>query len=367
MSSSNGNGKPLSPLEELRQQRDLLRTRVISAATRHSNGLFLFGRSGVGKTYTVTEQLEDCGADWVEAPTGLTPQGTLELLEENADKCIFGDDVAEMFGRERTTKYWLRALGDRPDHTEPRYIGYKKEGRERKIEFTGSVIIITNEEICPAAFASRVFCLEYSPTDEQIRALMLDLAQKGNERWRMSPSECLEVTEFLIAESLDGGIRLDMRDQNKASSDYALWRSGKSLVHWKDLVRSMIRQKTVELEHPRPKPQSRQARLEYEREIAGEILRLFPTSARRTTAVLAGGIPRRGRPPIRQTQVGNRRHAKPVNRRSGLAGSSVLEIRCKREEHHAVPQMWKGNMSLPSRRPRLLGPGRRKEAPSYGE
>ena len=91
----------------------------------------------------------------------------------------------------------MKALGDRPDHTEPRRIGYKKDGKEREIKFGGSVIIITNEETCPAAFASRVFCLEYNPTDEQIQSLMLDLARKGNDRWKMSPSECLEVTEFL--------------------------------------------------------------------------------------------------------------------------------------------------------------------------
>ena len=57
------------------------------------------------------------------------------------------------------------------------------------------------------------------------------------------------MTGFLIAESLTGGFRLDLRDQNKAYSDYALWRSGKSFVHWKDLVRSMLHQKTVELKH----------------------------------------------------------------------------------------------------------------------
>ena len=111
----------------------------------------------------------------------------------------------------------MKALGDRPDHTEPRRIGYKKDGKEREIKFGGSVIIITNDETCPAAFASRVFCLEYNPTDEQIQSLMLDLARKGSDRWKMSPSECLEVTEFLVQASSDSEFRLDLRDQTKGA------------------------------------------------------------------------------------------------------------------------------------------------------
>jgi hypothetical protein len=288
------NGKPLSPLETLQQQLALLRTRVISAATKHSNGLFLFGRTGVGKTYAVIEQLKACGANWVEAPTGLTPQGTLDLLEENADKCIVGDDVAEMLRNERTRKYWMKALGDRPDHTEPRRIGYKREGDSREVVFRGSVIIITNEETRPAAFASRVFCLEHNPTDEQIQALMTDLAAKGSPRWKMSASECSEVTEFLVAESSAGESRLDLRDQSKAFSDYSLWRFGRALVHWKDLVRSMLQQKTVELKHTPAQLLSRASRIEKEREIVREILRLFPGSRADQLGAWRGAFPSAG-------------------------------------------------------------------------
>ena len=69
----------------------------------------------------------------MEAPTGLTPQGTLDLfLDENADKCIVMDDVAEALKHERARKYWMKALGDRPDYTEPRLLGTKKEGEERE-------------------------------------------------------------------------------------------------------------------------------------------------------------------------------------------------------------------------------------------
>ena len=188
----------------------------------------------------------------------------------------------------------MKALGDRPDHTEPRRIGYKKDGKEREIKFGGSVIIITNDETCPAAFASRVFCLEYNPTDEQIQSLMLDLARKGSDRWKMSPSECLEVTEFLVQASSDSEFRLDLRDQTKANSDYALWRSTKSLVHWKDLIRSMLQQKTIELKHPRPKPVSRASRLEHEREVVRTILRLFPRSRAEQLDAWRGACPQAG-------------------------------------------------------------------------
>ena len=164
---SAGNGKPLSPLETLHRHLDLVRTRVISAATKHINGVCLFGPSGVGKTYTVIDQLKKCGVDWVEAPTVITPQGTLELLEQHPDSCILQDDVYGMLTTEKARKYWMKALGDRPDYTEPRRIKYKREGQETEIKFTGSVIVITNTETCPAAFASRVFCLEHKPTDEQ--------------------------------------------------------------------------------------------------------------------------------------------------------------------------------------------------------
>ena len=276
-----GNGRPLGPLEELNRRLDVIRTLVISAANGYRNGFGLHGPPGVGKTYTVQETLRQIGRTWEEAPKGLTPQGLLEFFEQYGAGIMLFDDVAELFEKDRAKKYMMAAFGTRPDYTEARLVPYSRQGRHMKVTVTGCCIILTNEARFPAGFASRITTLEHAPTQEQIAALLRDIAGRGvkREKWELCGRECTEVAEFLIPEAATLGLPLDLRDLvEKSLPDYALCKAGLSRVDWRDMVRAHLTGKVGELQHPRPEPESRASRLEKEREGVREILRLFPGS-----------------------------------------------------------------------------------------
>ncbi len=88
-----------------------------------------------------------------------------------------------------------QSLG-RSKHRGTRIITYRRSGQDKTIYFTGRIIAISNLELHPGgiidALKSRVHCLKYAPTDDQIAALMNEIAIGGwhHISFRMSPREC---------------------------------------------------------------------------------------------------------------------------------------------------------------------------------
>jgi hypothetical protein len=117
--------------------------------------------------------------------------------------------------------------------------------------------------------------LEHEPTDEEIAAFMLHLAARGHED--MSPEQCLEVAEFVIAESRDYGQRLDLRHLTKAWQDFRQDRDGRTARPWQELVKTSL-QKTVVVE---AETLSKRERIERDRERVREAMALFPDDTQR--------------------------------------------------------------------------------------
>ena len=86
--------------------------------------------------------------------------------------------------------------------------------------------------------------LEHEPTDEQVGAFMRMLAHEGFED--LSPEECLEVVEFVIAETREFDQRLDLRHLTKAWQDYRQAKHGKARTPWRDLVRTSLHKLAAE-------------------------------------------------------------------------------------------------------------------------
>jgi len=124
------------------------------------------------------------------------------------------------------------------DPREPRVVRYKSKDKEESINFTGTVIAISNVPLrcdpLARALGSRVVMLEHEPTDDEMAAFIRHLGSKGSDD--MSPDECLEVAEFVIAETRENDLRLDVRYLNKAWRDYCQHRDKRAKTSWKDLV-----------------------------------------------------------------------------------------------------------------------------------
>lgn len=281
----------LQVLETLERRLAIIRDRVRGVALGHTHGFYLYGRPGTSKTYTVKKALEAEQVAYEYHVGHLTPMGLFELLEEEHDRVILLDDVSAIFQQPIALQLLLAALGRQPDDTDERIVRYRRQGHEQTVHFTGGIICISNLELHSAplleALKSRVHYLHYDPSDEQMAALMRQVASKGwpDKCPRLSAVECLEVAEFLIAESRRLDVRLDMRLLvDKAFPDYLQHRSGDAEAHWKDLVATTLEGRLTELKHT-PMPQrSRQERKESEHELIQGILTEFTTREERLRA-----------------------------------------------------------------------------------
>ena len=240
-------------LDELNRRLMVIRDRVRGVGLRHHTGFYLYGRPGTSKTYTVTKTLDEFGISYFYHKGHLTPMGTFELLEQQHERIIVLDDVAKILSDETALQILLAALGHQPDRNAPRIVRYRRQGKDATIYFTGGIILISNLEFRPTplldALKSRVHYLGYDPSDEQLAALMRQIASKG---WQslLSPAECADVTEWVISESSRLAVHLDIRMLvDKAFPDYFQHRLGQAEAHWKDLITATLEARTIELRH----------------------------------------------------------------------------------------------------------------------
>ena len=174
--------------------------------------------------------------------------------------------------------------------------------------FRGGIVCISNRELHDddllGAFKSRVHTLNYDPSDAQLGALMLDIADRGwpPPRPAIEPEDAHDVARFLIGEMLRLGCRFDLRlFVNKALPDYQQWKDDETESDWRDLVTASIEQHLVAVRHAEDRP-SRADRKQEEHAILREILQEHPTREERVRAwiephgqVGAGLLPAAGR------------------------------------------------------------------------
>ena len=147
-------------------------------------------------------------------------------LAEQHDQIIVLDDVAEILANRIALQLLLAALGNQPNATGVRLVKYRQARPRRDGEVYRWHHYHLKFELHAAplleALKSRVHYLRYDPTDEQIAALMRKSLPKVALKPKLSPEECRQVAEFLIAESQRIGCRLDIRLLvEKALPDYA--------------------------------------------------------------------------------------------------------------------------------------------------
>jgi hypothetical protein len=281
----------IDPLEELNRRQAVIRDRVRGVALRHHTGLYLFGRAGTGKTYGIRKTLEEEGCKYAYHSGHLTPMGLFDLVGEFHDRVIVLDDVGELFAQRIALQILLAALGHQPDEVGTRVIKYRRQGCEATVHFTGGIIMISNLELHQGpvldALKSRVHCLRYSPSDEDVAAMMRAIAANG---WpagnpKLAPEECREVADFLISESLRIGCHLDLRLLvDKSFPDYLQHQNGDAETHWKDLISTTLQEQLVDLKHTALAKASRMETKEREHCVVRELLAQYTTKEERIAA-----------------------------------------------------------------------------------
>lgn len=194
------------------------------------------------------------------------------------------DDLGAVLRSDVALQVLLSALEHPTSRDRSRVVKYRRQGREERVAFRGGIVCVSNRELHDdellGAFKSRVHALNYDPTDAQLGALMLDIADR-----QAAPDAAGEVARFLIGEMLRLSCRFDLRLLiSKALPDYQQWRDGEAESDWRDLITASIEEHLVAVRHPVEAPSTREARLADERAIVREIVRAHASRDERVRA-----------------------------------------------------------------------------------
>jgi hypothetical protein len=276
-----------TPLEELEMQQTVIQDRVRGVVHRKITGMYLYGRPGTSKSYTVLSTLNRLGAEFTCHPGHLTPIGLFDLIEENQDRIIVLDDVLSIFNQPIAHQILLAALGSTHNSTGTRTIKYKTANGLRVINFSGAIICMSNlpldghHHAVLAALRDRIYVINYEPTDEQILAMIQKIADKGVGD--VGPKNSKMVAVYLAQQCLEKSIRPSIRlFVDKAIKDFELWEKGQCETHWRDLISSNLEQQLIELKHE-VRNLTRAEQTEAERRTALDVFMAFETREQRVS------------------------------------------------------------------------------------
>lgn len=276
-----------SLLADLERRQGIVRDYVRGVAGQYATGLYLFGRPGTAKTHTVRKVLDEEIREIYTYQRGhLTPIGLFELIAEHPEEVIVLDDLGAVLKSDVALQILLSALEHPTSRDRGRVVKYRRKGREDRVVFRGGIVCISNKELHDdemlGAFKSRVHTLNYDPTDAQLGAMMLAIAERG---WpsgsacpTIAPETAVDVARHLIGEMLRLDCRFDLRLLvNKAFPDYQQWKDGEAESDWRDLISASIEQHLIAVRHADDAPVSREGRKEEERAILQEIIETHPS------------------------------------------------------------------------------------------
>ena len=275
-----------TPLEELDSRLAAIRDRVRGVASGHATGLYLCGRPGTSKTHTVRYTLSKSQIRYSYSNGHLTPDGLFDLLATYPDSVIILDDITQILKSQKAVQYLLAALGNPTDGGE-RVICRQTLFGVEQVWFKGGIILISNLELqgdaTIDAIRSRIQSIKYDPSDEQLEALIIHLANQGLQDLRSTI--CLEVAAYTLEECRRLQVRPEVRLYvDKALPDYRLWATGDTELDWRDLITSSIKQGATD---PRHTPQTGMTRAEQvaaDRQLAAEIVARHETRQGRCKA-----------------------------------------------------------------------------------
>jgi hypothetical protein len=267
-------------VRELEAKLQIIRDRVGSVAHRYHTACYLVGRPGTSKTFTVRKELERLEEPWAYQNARMTPMGLFSFLAEHPEHVIVLDDIGSLFKNDQAMQILLAALDGDPG--QPRIVRYKSKDKEQTINFTGTVIAISNVPLrcdpLARALGSRIVMLEHEPTDDEMAAFIRHLAADGYAD--LSPDECLEVAEFVISETREHDLRLDLRHLTKGWQDYRQAKHKRAKTSWQDLVRTSL----LKLAREMLMPMSKHEDIEQQRLLVIELMEKYPNDRKRQLA-----------------------------------------------------------------------------------
>jgi hypothetical protein len=261
-------------LDSLNRKLALLKDRVRSVVAGYHTGLYLCGVAGLGKSYSVTKQLEELGADYRLFNARMTAKGLFLALQNAPDTVHVLEDMERLVD-DRDAQGLLRsALWAQPG--KDREVTWTTATGAMRCTFRGGIIMLSNRPLSDLpemrALASRISLHKLEVSDAEMAAHVRRIAAAGFARGKhqLEAERCLEVAEYVIGECKASGCPLDLRLFDNSCLDYLQWAASQSSCHWHDLVANRVRQSATHFRHE-INTLSREARLEQERALVRDI------------------------------------------------------------------------------------------------
>lgn len=248
-------------LKSLEDKQQLVRDYTSSVAKGRTTGYYLYGTGGVGKSYSVMEELARLQVPYKLFNSRMTGRGLYDSLERFPDAIHVLEDMEQLF-REGGARGVLRSAlwsqghsrGDGPDE---RLVTWTTCQMEHQFIFTGGIIMTANRPFPDVpemhAVKTRITYMHLVVSDNEIIAMMRKIAALGHSRGgdSLAPSECREVCEYIIDECLGLNRQLDLRLFINSLSDYGQWRDCQSGCHWQDMVSTRVKERPTTIKEAR--------------------------------------------------------------------------------------------------------------------
>ncbi len=215
---------------EINKRFGFLQSLVKMTVSGSNLSLIITGDGGLGKTYTVMQQVEaaglEAGIDYHSIKGYSTAKGLYNTLYEHQDKLIIFDDCDEVLLND-TARNILKGALDSYDERIVHWVSQTKdESVPTSFEFTGRIIFISNMKRTriPQALISRSTCIDVSmTTEEKIQRMTKVLAHIGGHDVSMEiKQEALAVIEKWKDQTDDLNFRTLMKVINiRKDADYA--------------------------------------------------------------------------------------------------------------------------------------------------
>jgi hypothetical protein len=234
-----------SALARYQKRSSALREITLGCVAGNHTGAHYHGPPRVGKSHIVYDELRRSKAPW-KLHQRVTAKPLYAALERDPGAVHVIEDCEQLM-HEKSAQTLLRSVlgGERVDGHRERRVTYSVSGsrpREMYHYFYGSIILISNRPLGQEvpevrAIMSRIPSIAFTPPDDEVRALMRNVARRGyvGEGGRMSPPECIEVVEYVIRVAAELECRLDLRWIEHGYGHY-LTDVASGRVDWRDMI-----------------------------------------------------------------------------------------------------------------------------------